>query len=135
MNKKNSPEIMITSEPSYISGQSEPASQKFIFTYEIKIVNKSNEIVQLLNRYWRITDMTGAIEEILGAGVIGLQPLIKPMKSFSYTSYCRLLTPLGTMEGHFEMQNLHDERFTVEIPKLILSAPATITKVFRSILH
>jgi ApaG protein len=135
-NKKlNSIVIGVSAEPNYIAEQSDPTNQKFVWSYEITIINESVEIVQLLHRYWRITDMTGKIEEIYGAGVIGLQPLIKPKNQFIYTSFCQLSTPQGTMEGHYEMQNLEEEHFNIEIPKFILSAPTAITRTFRSKLH
>jgi len=127
--------MTVTAKPSYAATQSDPDNQKFVWSYEITIVNESDEIIQLLNRFWRITDMTGRIEEIQGVGVIGLQPLIKPGKNFVYTSFCQLLTPQGTMEGHYEMQNLEEKHFTIDIPKFILSAPTAITKSFRSRLH
>ena len=127
--------VIISAQPSYIPAQSDPLNQKFVWSYEIKIANESEDIIQLLNRFWRITDMTGKIEEVHGAGVIGLQPLIKPGKHFVYTSYCQLMTPQGTMEGYYEMQNLAEEHFRIQIPKFILSAPSSITKSYRSKLH
>lgn len=127
--------ITVNPNPSYIAEQSDPSNQKFVWSYEIAIQNKSDDIVQLLMRYWKITDMTGKVEEIHGAGVVGLQPLIKPEKQFVYVSYCQLTTPQGTMEGHYEMQNLDEDHFNIEIPKFILSAPSSITKAFRSKLH
>lgn len=134
MMKKNS-KIIVTALTGYEPVQSDPAHQKFVWAYEITILNQGTEIVQLLHRFWRITDMSGKVEEIHGAGVIGLQPLIKPGKQFVYTSYCQLATPQGTMEGHYEMQNIEEEHFMVEVPKFILSAPSSITQSFRSRLH
>ena len=97
--------------------------------------NESGDIVQLLNRYWRITDMTGHVEEVRGPGVVGLQPLIKPEKKFVYNSFCQLSTPHGTMEGEYEMQTLEEKRFIVQIPKFVLAAPLDIAETFRSRLH
>lgn len=127
--------IEVEVKASYIAEQSDTVAQKFIWSYEVTIVNKSDEVVQLLNRYWRIVDMTGRIEEVHGAGVIGLQPIIKPGKHFTYISFCQLHLPQGTMEGFYEMQNLDEEHFKVQIPKFILSAPSDITRSFRSKLH
>ena len=132
---KKNPNVIVRVRPSYVQVQSDPEHAKFVWAYEINIANNSEEILQLLNRYWRITDMTGKVEEIHGAGVVGLQPLIKPAKDFTYKSFCQLATPQGTMEGHFEMQNLEEEHCLVVVPKFILSAPAAITKGFRSKLH
>ncbi|EKD69966.1 MAG: ApaG [uncultured bacterium] len=135
MTEKKFKNITIYTHTKYVPEQSDPGHQKFVWSYEITINNQSEEIIQLLNRYWRITDMTGKIDEIRGAGVVGLQPLIKPSKQFTYTSYCQLLTPQGTMEGRYEMQNLEEEHFEVTIPKFILSAPTSVTSTFKSRLH
>ncbi len=127
--------FVVTPRPMYLPDQSDLTNQKFVWSYEITIANQSDEIVQLLNRYWRITDMTGKVEEVHGTGVIGLQPLIKPGKQFVYTSFCQLTTPQGTMEGHYEMQTLEEQLFIIQIPKFILSAPSSITQSYRSRLH
>lgn len=132
---KNEIKISVSPLPNFIAAQSDPARNRFVWSYEIIIKNNSDEIVQLLNRFWQITDMSGKVEEIHGVGVIGLQPLIKPGKEFAYVSYCQLHTPQGTMEGHYEMQNLNEEHFNIEIPKFVLSASSSATKVFKSKLH
>src|SRR3990167_4318959 len=134
MNKK-AKKIFVSSRPAYVMEQSDPIHMKFVWSYEITIENQTNEIIQLLNRHWRITDTTGKVEEVRGAGVVGLQPLIKPGRRFIYTSFCQLSTPQGTMEGIYEMQNLDEQHFDVLVPKFILSAPSSITKAFGSRLH
>lgn len=133
MNNKT-PSIIITPQSKYLANQSDPSSQKFVWSYEITISNESEEYVQLLSRYWRITDMTSKIEEVRGIGVIGLQPLIKPGEQFVYTSFCQLSTPQGIMEGCYGMQTLL-EPFEATIPKFILSAPIGVTKYYRTKLH
>ncbi|OGT46278.1 MAG: Co2+/Mg2+ efflux protein ApaG [Gammaproteobacteria bacterium RIFCSPHIGHO2_12_FULL_41_20] len=133
--KKSRNNIVAIAEPSYLAAQSDPESQRFLWSYEVTISNEADEIVQLLNRYWKITDMTGRVEEVKGPGVVGLQPIIKPGKKFVYSSFCQLVTPQGTMEGNYEMQTLEEERFLVHIPKFILTAPSAITRTFRSMLH
>lgn len=127
--------IQITSQTVYLPDQSSPENHRFLWTYEMTITNQSDELIQLLNRCWRITDMTGRIEEVRGPGVIGLQPLIKPGKKFTYSSFCQLATPQGTMEGFYEMQNLEEVRFIVQIPKFVLTCPLSTSAEFRSMLH
>lgn len=125
----------ITAEAHYLPERSHSENSRFLWSYEITIENKSESMVQLLNRLWRITDMTGHVEEVRGPGVIGLQPVIKAGKTFSYTSFCQLMTPQGTMEGHYEMVAIETEiRFAVPVPKFILSSPASNT-FYRSKLH
>lgn len=135
MQKDYSKLIIVTVEPHFVPEQSDLIHQKFVWSYDVAITNKSDDILQLLHRFWRIIDLTGKIEEVHGAGVVGLQPLIKPGARFTYTSYCQLTTPQGTMEGHYEFQNLDEEHFAIAIPKFVLSAPTTVTQEYRSKLH
>lgn len=127
--------MRITAQPTYLPEQSSQETQRFLWSYEITIVNESDEIVQLLNRYWHITDMTGRVEEVRGPGVVGLQPIIKPGKKFVYNSFCQLTTPQGAMEGHYDMQTLEEKQFTVAIPKFELTTPAAVSAAFRARLH
>jgi len=117
--------ININAVANFLPEQSIVENNRFLWCYDITIVNESDLMVQLLNRYWRITDMTGHIEVVRGPGVIGLQPIIKPGKTFSYTSFCQLITSAGTMEGHYEMLTINDDetRFQIDIPKFILTSP------------
>jgi ApaG protein len=125
--------ITVISKVTFLPEESIPSNHRFLWTYEITVINQSDEIVQLLNRHWRITDMTGKVEEVRGPGVVGLQPIIKPGKQFVYNSFCQLTTPQGTMEGYYEMQTLDEVRFMAEIPKFILTSPSTAS--YRSKLH
>ena len=128
-------EITVIAHATFLPDQSVPEERRFLWTYEVIIENKSEEAIQLLNRYWRVSDITGHVEEIRGPGVIGLQPVIKPSKNFKYTSFCQLSAPQGTMEGYYEMQNLEESRCIVEIPKFTLACPATAISGYRSKLH
>lgn len=117
--------IQIAVQSIYLSVQSSQENQRYLWSYEVTITNESEQMVQLLGRHWRVTEFNGHVEEVKGPGVIGLQPVIKPGKSFSYSSFCQLTTPQGTMEGNYEMQRLDDEvLFSVDIPKFALSIPA-----------
>lgn len=127
--------VQIISHPTFLPEQSSDDEKRFLWAYEITITNPSEDILQLLNRCWRITDMFGHVEEVRGPGVVGLQPIIKPSKDFSYTSFCQLPTPQGSMEGYFEMQNLDEERFIVQIPKFNLTSPTATMEKFRESLH
>lgn len=128
-------EIRIVVKTQYLADQSSPENHRFLWSYDITIINQSDELIQLLNRFWRITDMRGKVEEVRGPGVIGLQPLIKAGKEFAYSSYCQLTTPQGTMEGNYEIQTLDEKHYLVDIPKFVLTCPASQAGSFRSKLH
>jgi ApaG protein len=115
--------ITVSVEPVYLDDQSEPAQGHFVWAYRIKIENRGRDTVQLLNRYWQITDATGRVQEVRGAGVVGEQPVLEPGESFEYTSGAPLPTPSGFMAGHYEMETRGGERFEVEIPAFSLDSP------------
>ena len=114
--------IIVEAKSEYISDQSNPVEEKYFFSYNIKIINNSNQTAKLLSRYWHITDGLGNSEDIHGPGVVGKIPKIEPGESFSYTSYCPLKTPIGSMKGSFRMVNEDKEEFEVEVKKFKLIA-------------
>lgn len=115
--------VRVEVQSNYIAQQSIEAEQQFVFRYTITISNQSDETVQLIDRYWLITDANGESNTVSGEGVIGQQPHIKPDESFTYTSGCVLKSPLGNMQGHYQMQQRDGELIQVDIPLFRLAKP------------
>ena len=115
--------IHVSVEPIYIEDYSSTEDNRYVWAYHIMIENKKNEAVQLRRRYWRITDATGHVQEVEGAGVVGQQPLLQPGQSFSYTSGVPLNTPSGFMEGFYVMETDDGKEFKVNIPRFSLDSP------------
>lgn len=107
----------------YLSAQSAPEQNQYVFAYTITITNNSEQNVQLLDRDWKITDADHKITRVAGDGVVGQQPHIAPGESFSYTSGTVLATPIGSMQGHYGMIDANGERFSAEIPSFRLAIP------------
>lgn len=115
--------ISVTTETNYIPNQSEPDENRYVFSYTITISNNSDEAVKLLSRFWKITDANGDVSTVEGEGVVGQTPTIKPSKSFTYTSGSMFKTPVGNMQGHYQMQSASGELILVEIPVFRLAIP------------
>lgn len=111
---------------SFIESESRPEENYFLFSYRVKITNRSTIPAQLISRHWVITDALGKTEEVRGAGVIGLQPKIIPGQTFEYESVCPLTTSSGTMLGSYQMVDDAGESFEIEIPEFYLVAPSAI---------
>ena len=80
--------------------------------------------MQLLSRFWRITDENGITQEVRGSGVIGQQPVIEPGQSFRYTSAAPLAAPSGVMMGAYSMQRVENgEAFDIAVPAFALDSP------------
>lgn len=116
-------EIPVSVETFYVAAQSDPANDRYVFAYTITIKNHSVETVQLLKRYWLITDANGKETEVHGDGVVGEQPQLAPGSSYSYTSGAVLETPVGTMQGHYEMTSQSQLSFKAAIPLFRLAIP------------
>ncbi len=70
-----------------------------------------------------ITDANGKVEEVRGEGVVGEQPYLKPGEAFRYTSGAMLDTPVGSMEGEYEMVDDEGREFLAPIPPFSLAVP------------
>jgi len=115
--------ISITVEPTYLEERSSPPENKYVWAYHVRIENEGPETVQLVTRYWRITDAIGRVQEVRGPGVVGEQPVLKPGDSFEYTSGTPLGTPSGIMVGAYQMETEGGERFDVAVPAFSLDSP------------
>lgn len=110
----------------YVESQSSPEEERFVFAYTVTIRNLGRMPVQLLSRYWRITNGNGRETEVQGEGVVGVQPHIEPGNDYQYTSGAVIETPMGTMEGHYEMIDAQGNALRVEIPVFRLAVPTLI---------
>ena len=108
---------------SFLVEQSDPSSNRWFWSYHVRIENGSERAVQLLSRSWRIVDGRGTVHEVHGEGVVGEMPLIAPGASFDYVSGCPLDTPSGSMSGSYHMVDEDGESFDISIPKFALLAP------------
>lgn len=121
--------IRVAVEPNFMEDQSEPEEGRFIWSYRVVIENRSAETVQLVARYWRITDSQGRVREVRGPGVVGEQPTIAPGSIFEYTSGAPLETPSGVMTGTYRMRANSGESFEVGIPLFALDSPYDIRQI------
>jgi ApaG protein len=116
-------DIRVAVEPSFLEDQSEPGAGRFVWAYRVTIENLGRETVQLISRYWRITDSRGQTREVRGPGVVGEQPTIGPGESFQYSSGTPLDTPSGFMTGSYSMRSAAGENFEIVIPLFVLDSP------------
>jgi ApaG protein len=119
-------DIRVEVMSSYSPENSRPLEGEWVFQYTVRITNQGRETVQLLSRHWRIADAADRIEEVKGPGVMGKQPVLAPGESFKYSSWCPLKTPMGMMQGTYEMARANGSRFDIEIAPFALRARYTV---------
>ncbi|MDU9408494.1 Co2+/Mg2+ efflux protein ApaG [Pseudomonas sp. zfem001] len=110
----------------YLAAQSQPAENRYAFSYTVTIVNNGELPAQLLSRHWIITDGDGRVQEVRGAGVIGQQPHIEPGASHTYSSGTVMTTQVGTMQGSYQMLAEDGKRFDATITPFRLAVPGAL---------
>ena len=124
-NQKEMPDAHIDVDviTQYIEDQSSPEENRFVFSYTITIRNTGSLAAKLLTRHWIINDANGNVQEVHGEGVVGEQPYLRPDESFEYTSGTVIETPVGSMEGSYQMITDDGFAFDANIPVFTLSLP------------
>lgn len=118
--------IRVTVDSAYLPDRSAPAEGSYTFAYVVTIANEGAPVVQLMRRHWVITDGNGEVREVDGDGVVGEQPVLERGQEHRYTSGTVLPTPVGTMEGTYEMRAPGGRVFTVRIPRFALQKPGVL---------
>src|ERR1700689_3624169 len=118
--------ISVEVQTSYLEEQSEPAEGRFVFSYTITLRNDGEVPARLLSRHWIITDSNGHTEEVRGEGVVGEQPHLRPGHGFRYSSGTVLETPVGAMQGSYEMIDDEGQRFDAPIQPFRLAMPGIV---------
>ncbi len=126
MNTKYHKQIEVAAKAFYIEDQSEPEADRFVFAYTITINNTGRAPARLTHRHWHITDANGKVEEVHGKGVIGKQPYLKPGEMFQYSSGAIIETPVGAMQGYYDMLCDDGSHFRATIEPFTLSVPGSL---------
>jgi ApaG protein len=116
-------QIEVKVETRYVETESNPEADRYLFAYTITIRNTGSVPARLLRRHWLITDSNGNAHEVHGDGVVGEQPYLRPGEGFRYTSAAMLETPVGAMQGNYDMATDDGIEFQAEIPVFSLARP------------
>ncbi|MCL4107967.1 UNVERIFIED_CONTAM: hypothetical protein GTU68_016995 [Idotea baltica] len=116
-------QIEVTVKSHFIEAESNQEAGRFVFAYTVNIHNKGNIGAKLISRHWIITDANNRTQEVKGKGVIGEQPYLKPGESFEYTSGTMMDTPVGSMQGSYQMVANDDHAFDAIIEPFTLAMP------------
>lgn len=118
--------IEVTVKTHYIDGQSSPEDNRYVFAYTVTITNRGPQPARLVSRHWIITDANNDVREVRGLGVVGEHPHLAPDESFTYTSGAVLETPVGHMQGSYQMVTDGGDPFDADIPAFNLSIPGAL---------
>lgn len=126
MNTSLANKIRVDVSTSYVDEQSKPDESRYVFSYTITIHNEGTVPAKLLTRHWLITDANGKVQEVRGEGVVGEQPHLQPGQGFRYSSGAVIETPVGAMQGSYQMISDDGAHFDAEIAPFRLAKPGLL---------
>jgi ApaG protein len=126
MNTSITHKIRVDVSTSYVDDQSKPDESRYVFSYTITIHNEGTVPAKLLTRHWLITDANGKVQEVRGDGVVGEQPHLQPGQGFRYSSGAVIETPVGAMQGSYQMMADDGARFDAQIAPFRLAKPGLL---------
>ncbi len=98
----------------------------YVFAYTVTMENTGNVPARLLGRRWLITDANGKTIEVVGEGVVGEHPYLRPGEAFQYTSSAMIETPVGSMQGSYQLLADDGVPFEAPIAPFRLAIPSTL---------
>ncbi len=122
-NMRDDNHIEVEVAANYIEEQSRPEDDRYVFAYTVTLRNTGKQPARLMTRHWIINDANGNTQEVHGEGVVGEHPYLRPGDTFQYTSGTVLETPVGSMEGSYQMVSDAGQPFDAEVPAFTLSQP------------
>lgn len=126
MNAPRPHKIRVEVTTAYVEDQSIPDESRFVFSYTITIHNDGTVPAKLMTRHWIITDANGKVQEVRGDGVVGEQPRLQPGQGFRYSSGAVLETPVGAMQGSYQMVTDDGAPFDAPIAPFRLAMPGLL---------
>lgn len=113
-------EIEVTVSPTLLTDRTIPERGVYAHSYQVRITNRSEQTVQLLNRHWVVTSANQQVADIKGEGVIGEQPVLQPGAKHEYSSWVVVQDPVGAMWGTYTFVTEEQKFFDVAIPRFDL---------------
>lgn len=118
--------ISVEVSANYVGDQSKPDESHYLFSYTITIRNEGDVPARLMTRHWVFTDANGKVKEVHGEGVVGEQPYLLPGQGFRYSSNAVLETPVGAMQGSYQMRADDGANFDAPIAPVTLAMPGLL---------
>ena len=119
-------QIDVTVESRFIPEQSDAQANRWVFAYHVRLHNRGKVTARLLTRHWVITAGNAHTQEVHGEGVVGEFPVLQPGDSYEYASGAILETPVGCMQGSYQMLAEDGQAFDALIPAFRLAPPHLI---------
>jgi len=126
MTQHSAHRIRVDVNTNYVDDQSKPDENRYAFAYTITIRNEGKVPARLMARHWVITDANGKVQEVRGDGVVGEQPYLLPGQGFRYSSGAVLETPVGAMQGSYQMVTDDGAQFDAPIAPFRLAIPGIL---------
>ena len=98
-------DVVVRVEPEFLTEQSSPQDNRFIWAYTVEIENQSSEDLQVVNRFWKIADRNGHVQEVSGEGRCGGNTDFKTWRDLSLYIWRPFVCALWCYDGQLRYEN------------------------------
>jgi ApaG protein len=116
----------------YLPEYAEPDNGLYVWSYTVRFANFGDLPIKLLGQKWLIRDADGKTQDVLAAGVGGLQLTLEPGDTYAYESGVPLSTPRGDMTGAFGFRTTDGAPFIIENRRFELQATEDLSSRIKS---
>ena len=115
-------DVFISVFPEFIFNKIIKDVEIFVWAYHIKIDNKRDEPIRLLEREWKVIDENGSVQESSENDFPEEEKVVKPHRSLSYTRVIHLASPSGIMSGSYRIKKSDGEIIEAKVPSFSLDS-------------
>lgn len=104
------------------------SKHNFFWEYSVSLENKSNKILQFLEKHLQIIESNGNIIEVSMDNIQGEKPVLKPGDIFEYSRVENLRTSSAIIRGRYKILS-NGREFDIEVPTFSLDNPYEIVSI------
>ncbi|CAO5677442.1 MAG: Protein ApaG [Holosporales bacterium] len=95
----------------------------YVWEYKVTVKNKSKAPISILKSNWNVIDILGRTIDLNNDAVIGDKHIVLPDEVFEYTYLAPLSSPMGLMNGWFDIEYENGEKQILKAPLISLDSP------------
>ena len=115
--------VQITVVPIFVDHESDPNENFFLWAYQVRVENKSQQPFRIVDRHWTVVDLQGNQKIITSTDTSETDTLLQPGDAVEHTNVIPLSTNAGIMSGRYACKGDSGDIFEIETPTFSLDSP------------
>ncbi|MBP9752421.1 MAG: ApaG domain [Proteobacteria bacterium] len=95
----------------------------YVWEYKVTLKNKSKTPISILKSNWTVVDILGRTITLDDSSMIGRTQIVLPDEVFEYTYLAPLSSPMGMLNGWYDIEDQTGNKQTYKAPVVSLDSP------------